>query len=929
MTDGWLGDQSVDVRAIRQRLGMSQAQVARRLGVAKLTVLRWEHGRARPNPSSVAELVALERSRSAGNLGSVAVTPLIGREAAVSDLSRRLEATRLVTLSGTGGVGKTRLAVATAAELHERFADGVWFVDLSGWDAPELLSRAVSSVFGVRDRPGDDAWSTLVSAVGAKHMLLVLDNCEHLLEACSAFTAALLAACPSLTILATSREPLGAKGEQVVQVLPLPVPEDDEVTPATVCNAAAADLFVQLAMGRDSSFAALTDAGARSVATICRRLDGLPLALELAAGWVRALSLDEIAARLDDRFRLLVDGPRAAPARQQTLRAAVDWSYLLLSPAEQAVFIRLSTFAGSFDVAGAEAVAQGDGVAAEDVLAIVRALVDKSLVAPQAQHRLVRYSLLESLRAYGRDKLAESGQLNATMERFVGHAMDSAAAFRTKLRQGINSDNVDRAAAEQENYRAAMQWLAERERWGEYLAIAGDGWGYWDITGAIAEARYWLERGLREASPREMPPATRARALGCLGQSLWRNGSLEEAERLEKLAFEIYTQTENRDGIAWIQTNLGGIAYGRSAFRLAQEYWEEALATFRELGERRQTAILLNNLGLIADREGDTDRAFDLIGESASVRREIGDEVGLSTSLVNLASLAARRGDEVGARAAAEDALTLARRLGQRMHIGAALEELARADVVARDYVVAEERSREALEIFVAIGYRAEEARARSMLGSIALARGEHTSESANHHGHALRLRRATGDAVEIGESFLGIAKLALQAGDPEFAARLLGAVTRILETATLPPGPEQYESVLLSVARTLRPGTLDDLHTRGRTADQDQLVEEALAWTERLAATGQGSAASGAHARSSATRRRARGPATENLSAREEAVMALIAKGYMNREVALELGLSVRTVERHVANACGKLGARGRTDAVRIILSRGSEASA
>jgi predicted ATPase/DNA-binding CsgD family transcriptional regulator/DNA-binding XRE family transcriptional regulator len=908
-------DTAIRVRQLRARLGLSQQQLATSLQISKLTVLRWEHGRSRPSSRLWQHLQALSAAQPAGeprNNLPVPANELIGRGEALTELQGTLATSRLVTLTGTGGSGKTRLAIGLAWAARDQFPDGVWFVDLAALSAPELVPRAVASILGVRDRPGDELLSTLSAAVGDTRTLLVLDNCEQLSEACARFADELLAACARVRVLATSREPLGSDRETVWQVLPLVLPGLNE--PTTVENvrqASAAQLFVQRASARDRRFI-LTEQRARAVATICRRLDGLPLALELAAAWASILSVDEIAARLDDRFRFLVRGARLAPARQQTLRAAIDWSYALLSAGERRAFARISVFAGNFDLTAAEAVAAGDGVEHEDLLSLLGGLVDKSLVTADVRQSGARYSLLESLRAYGRDRLTESDEVGATMSRFAVYCVATAQAFRQRMRQGQRQEDIRGVGADHENYRAALQWLADQHQWSEYLSIAGGVWGYWDVTGAIGEARYWLERGLRTAPTSSVAPAVRARALGCLGQSLWRHGSLKEAEDLQRTALAIYLDTEDDDGIAWVQTNLGGLAYGRSDFAAAGEHWQNALETFRALGEPRQVGILLNNLGLVADREGDPDRATSLIAESAVIRREIGDQAGLTSSLINLASLAARRGDERAARTLGEEALDLARSLGQRMQTGAALEELARADFRSQDYAGAEARTREALDIFEAIGYRADEATSRAMLGSIARARGR-VAESAALHAAGLGIRREIGDAVEIGQSLVGVALLAFETGEAQFAARLLGAVSNILGAGTLPPGPEDYAAALQQAARAMPAAAFRDAHARGATEQLDAVIEEVLAWTQETAAN-------------ASPRRSLQGgprPAGVGLSLtpRELMVMELLTAGSINKEIAAALHLSIRTVERHIANAYAKLGARGRVEAIRLLM--------
>ncbi|HYW89766.1 MAG TPA: hypothetical protein VFB50_18475, partial [Chloroflexota bacterium] len=413
------------------------------------------------------------------------LTSFVGRQRQLADLARALERARLVSLTGPGGVGKTRLGLGMASALLGEY-QGVWIVELAPLADPELVTQTVAGVLGVREGRGRPLLAALVERIGEEHVLLVLDNCEHVLEASAALVAALLAACPRLSVLTTSREALGIAGELVREVPALAVPELPLPPLERLGEYAAVQLFVERARAVRPDFA-LTARNAQAVVVICRRLDGLPLAIELAAAWARMLGPEQLVQRLDDRFRLLVrpSGPRL-PARQQTLRGVVDWSYALLAPEERALFNRLSVFAGSFALESAEAVCVGEDLAGEDVLPVLARLVDKSLVATEtlAVSGSVRYRLLEILREYALDRAHEAGETDR-LER--GHRDFYLALAEQRPPEMLAPDHIAYLARELDNLRAALRRaIASRDmETGLRLGVAL--WPLWYVRGLYTE----------------------------------------------------------------------------------------------------------------------------------------------------------------------------------------------------------------------------------------------------------------------------------------------------------------------------------------------------------------------------------------------------------------------------------------------------------
>ena len=421
-----------------------------------------------------------------------AVNSFVGRDQELRETRRLFESTRLLTLTGTGGVGKTRLAVQLAATLLDTYPDGVWLVELAPVADPNRVARAVAGVLGVAERHGLPILRLVAEALQGQRVLLILDNCEHVLDASARLAGSLLRTCPDLHVLATSREPLSIDGEQVLRVPSLAPPEPPD-TPERVAGSAAAQLFLERARAVEPGFA-LTSQTAPAVAQVCRRLDGIPLALELATARVALLSVEQIAARLDDRFRLLVGGHRTTPARQQTLLATMEWSHGLLNDAERVLFRRLAVFSGGWTLEAAEAACAGETLAAGDIVDLLAHLVDQSLVVVEPDSDgSRRYRLLETVRAYATERLAAASEVDELRDRHAAYFWTLAEKARPDLMVLRFEGWLDRLDREQDNFRAALDWLASRNRVEEGLRLATALAEFWYVRGYAAEGRERLE----------------------------------------------------------------------------------------------------------------------------------------------------------------------------------------------------------------------------------------------------------------------------------------------------------------------------------------------------------------------------------------------------------------------------------------------------
>ncbi|HEU5423205.1 MAG TPA: tetratricopeptide repeat protein [Nitrolancea sp.] len=575
---------------------------------------------------------------------TVPPTPLLGRERELEIVRTYLLSAgkRLVTLTGPGGAGKTRLALELAQQLVGSFEQGVWLVDLVPLRDAALIISAIAQTLDIRDLGRRPLGEVLVAWLRHRRLLLVLDNCEHLLAGMSE-VATLLGACPGLRVLATSRTALHLAEEQVAPLHPLPVPDLARASSAgAVGQSPAVALFVQRASAVDPTFQ-LTDVNAPTVAEVCVRLDGLPLAIELAAARARVLSVEQIAAHLDDRFHLLTAGPRAALPRQQTLRATVDWSYALLSEPERALLRRLSVFAGGWTLEAAESVAAGDGVQPSAVLDLLAQLVDESLVIAEARRGAMRYRLLETIREDARDRLQAVGDAERTRDRHLAYYLALAEDAELKLRGAEYQLYLNRLEEEHANLRAALGWALASPDGGEAsLRLSGALAWYWWLRSHHDEGWRWLQRALAGTADTS---AARMKALygaGFLAHHR-RDSTLARALLDESLA--IARARDDRWTVAWVLHHLGRVAYFDDDPAAARALGEESLAVAEAIGDRWLNAWPLHLLGLAAHIAGDYSSAREYYARSLAIRRELGYQEGIGILLVLLGVVALREGD--------------------------------------------------------------------------------------------------------------------------------------------------------------------------------------------------------------------------------------------------------------------------------------------
>jgi predicted ATPase/DNA-binding NarL/FixJ family response regulator len=593
------------------------------------------------------------------------LSSFVGRKQEIAEVKALVGNTRLLTLTGPGGSGKTRLGLAVASEVARDFGDGVWLVELAPLSDPDLVPQALASVLGVREAPGSPLTETLSDHLLSRTMLLVLDNCEHLIGACTSLAEALLRHCPNLRVLATSREALGVSGEIIFSVPPLSLP-DTRHLPAveSLPHYEAARLFVDRAEAVKPSFA-LTEGNAMVVAQICHRLDGIPLAIELAAARVRALSVGQISSRLDDSFRLLTGGGRSALAHQRTLRAAMDWSHELLTEGERIAFRRLSVFAGGWTLEAAETVCGGEGIDEGEVMDLLASLVDKSLVLVTEQRDgEVRYRLLETVRQYALEKLEESGEAVEVRGRHAAWFLALAEEAGPLMMGRDQVGWLDRTWPEQHNFRAAVRCFLERKDADRAIGLTWAFWRYWWVTGLQGEARRWMEEVLEsgDLAGNDVYPARRAQANLIIGTYAWSEGdlvsalpALEEGLRLSRKTDDALTQA-----IGLMLLGLVEVAEGNA--KRSRERFEESLRFFRISGESEKwgEAHTLAYLGLAPLLNGEPEAARRCFEEGLAAARAAGDRVAAHQALYKLGLLALTERDLDRANEAFREGLSLA-----------------------------------------------------------------------------------------------------------------------------------------------------------------------------------------------------------------------------------------------------------------------------
>jgi len=635
------------------------------------------------------------------------VASFIGRERELADLQQLLARNRLVTLVGVGGVGKSQLGLRAAANLMEALPDGAWFVELAPISDAALLPNAVANALGVTAGAGRTYEDAVQDFLRARHVLLVIDNCEHLIEACAQLTHRLLVHCPRIKVLATSREAMSIPGEVTFAVQPLPVPDPTSfglhaASPQTASENESVRLFIDRAQSVRPEFT-LTTLNASAVAAICFRLDGIPLAIELAAARAKALGPQQILSRLDDRFRLLTGGGRTVLPRQQTLRATMDWSYDLLTDPERALFRRLSVFAGGCTLAAAEVVGSAADFAASGVMDVLSHLVDKSLVVAREGGGESRYHLLETVRQYGDAKLSDANESGPVRDAHLGYFLQFAKAAEPHLRGAGQREWLERLQGERDNLRVALDWACSAGNTQSGLELARALGRYWHLRCEYSEGRYWLQRVQQLPDVADYPDEY-AWVLYFEGVMATFQSDTETIRRSLTRSLEVARSCANRRCTAYALDFLGVSAVMEADFELAEAHLDEAQSILCEIGDRWGAALNLFHVGQLHELRNDDAGALALWEQSLTIFQQLGDEWRVSVLLHAVGRHLVHKGELQRGAELLRQALRIASERGSKGAIAMALWAFAEALERGGDPRSALELSHAAVAVFDSIG---------------------------------------------------------------------------------------------------------------------------------------------------------------------------------------------------------------------------------
>jgi predicted ATPase/DNA-binding CsgD family transcriptional regulator len=807
------------------------------------------------------------------------LTSFVGRRREMAEVRRLLPTTRLLTLTGAGGCGKTRLALRVASHALKEYLDGVWFVDLASLADVSLVPQAVASALGVREQTGRTLMETLTEYLKPKKLLLVLDNCEHLVEACASLVDALLHDCTNLRILATSRQPLSVTAETTWRVPSLSLPDPLHL-PALkeLGQYDAVRLFARRAQFRRENFE-VTPANAAPIVQLCHQLDGIPLAVELAAARMSVLSVEEIASRIDERFRLLTSPYQTAMPRHRTLQATLDWSYNLLFEAEQSLLRSLSVFTGGFTVEAVEAVCGREGEIDEyETLDLLVQLVDKSLVIMEVWDGKSRYRLLETVRQYSLVRLNLSGEVKRLRDRHLDYYLAVAEEAEPQFQQSNQSAWLERLEMEHDNLRAALGWSVNNDCADGAMAEAGMRlaaalWWFWHLRGYWSEGIRWLTDmlALDTGDVSVATSLTTARAKGFNG--------------------------------------AGRLALIMSDYASAATLLEEGLALSRRAGYKQGAAASLFGLSMVAFDQGKGEQTKDLAEEALAIGREVDDKLSIANALKMLGYAIWKQGDIADARSKFEEGLLISRALGNEAVIANMLMDLGEIARAQKDYDRAGSLNEEALALHRKLMQKRGIATALMNLGIIACHQRDY-QVSENLFTEGILLLSEIGGRNMLGACLMGLAGVWAIQGQAERAATLFGAADAMCKSMGIQYGlvdRSDFDSSLIMIQAQLTAEVFNAAWARGQTMSTDEAVAFAL---QRPSAVGHISEPLLPD-----------GDYPKDLTKREAELLGLVAGGLTNKEIAGQLSISVYTVETHLRSIFGKLGVTTRNAASRFAI--------
>lgn len=759
----------------------------------------------------------------------IPLTSFIGRENEIKEVAALFSKSRLITLTGSGGVGKTRLAIQVVPEVLDWFPDGVWFLDLAPMSDPFLVPGTLANRLGLRASGETSLTDLLINFLRSRRGLVIFDNCEHMIEGCSQFINLLLTSCEKLSILATSRETLRVSGEVPYRVPSLEVPRSDvKLSTDELSIVESVKLFTERAAVGSPGFAANNN-NVPVIAQICQRLDGIPLAVELAAARVNLLTVEQILQHLDDRFRLLTNGLRSALPRHQTLRALIDWSHDLLPQRERVLLRRLAVFAGGCTLEAAEQACAEVGqnaISSDDILDLLTHLVEKSLLVVEEYPGHLRYHILETVRQYAREKLMEAEEAEQFCRRHLDYFLKLAIDMEPNLYGSRQLEWIERLEEEHSNYQTALTWSLEHDmQAGQRLVLAL--WWSWVIRGYVREGYSWIRKALT-AGP-EIPDTTRAKLLSAAGYMAgYINQESEKAFNEQSVA--LFRQLDDDIGLALPLINMGYYAYYHFDYDQARAYFEEGRTLFEKAGNTWGTRIALGTLGMVNEAQGNFEIAETLYEHSLTLSHETDDLDGITWALLLLGSLASNRGEYSKAMGYLSEGLSYAKMAKNENNIGSLLTQIGITASQTSNTEQARSVLEESLSLYREMGNPIGMLKSIRHLGYIDCLDRDY-SKAHLRFIDSLRLALELQDKSNVALCLIVIGELRMAQGRPEEFVRLLGAAESRLPNLWRRGMPSYFQNNIQLAVDSATATLGEEAFTASYEAGKHMGLEEAVAY--------------------------------------------------------------------------------------------------